>query len=355
MIQRIKKIKIIRLTAKKIMFVKKKIVQYTMLINIIIKNTLYKNKIYIIGTPIHENLGDQAIIYSENQFFNYFYPDKKVIEIESSLAQDKIKVLKKIIKEKMIFIHGGGFLGSIWLNEEQMFRKIVQNFSKNTIIVMPQTIFFDNSPEGKKELLISQEIYQSHEKLYFCCREQYSYDFMKKSFPKCKSILVPDIVLFNNFFNFKSVRKDSLFCIRSDREKINHSFNELEKLLKSKNILFSYTDTVIKKNIYRFNRKKEILKKLKQISNYKILITDRLHGMVFAFLTKTPCIVFENNNYKVKGLFKWIYDCEYIKMYNAKTLEKDIEELLKIKPVYDNKQLIKKFELLKNLIDNNGD
>ena len=42
-------------------------------------------------------------------------------------------------------------------------------------------------------------------------------------------------------------------------------------------------------------------------------------------------------------------------MYNAKTLEKDIEELLKIKPVYDNKQLIKKFELLKNLIDNNGD
>ncbi len=355
MVEKLKKIKIIRLIARKIIFIKKKIIQHLMLINIIIKNALYKDKIYIIGTPIHENLGDQAIIYSENKFFNYFYPNKKVIEIESSLAQSKTKILKKIIEDKMIFIHGGGFLGTVWPNEEQMFRKIVQSFSKNTIIIMPQTIFFDNSEKGNQELLISKEIYQSHKKLYFCCREQYSYNFMKKEFPKCKTILVPDIVLFNNFFNFKSIRNGALFCIRRDREKINYSFNEIETLLKSKNVLFDYTDTVIKKNVYRFNRKREFFKKLKQISNYKILFTDRLHGMVFAFLTNTPCLVFENSNYKVKGLYEWISDCKYVKMYNEKTLEKDIEELLKIQPIYDNKKLIEKFELLKELIDKNGD
>ena len=40
--------------------------------------------------------------------------------------------------------------------------------------------------------------------------------------------------------------------------------------------------------------------------------------MIFAFITETPCIVFGNYNYKVKGVFeKWIRNnCNYIFFVN---------------------------------------
>lgn len=346
-----KKNKLINFVIKVIIFIKNKIVQLIMLLNIFVKSVFYKEKIFIIGTPIHGNLGDQAIIYSEGKFFEDFYSNKKIIEIESSLARTKTKFLKKIIKNNVIFVHGGGFLGNIWLNEEIMFRNIIKEFKENTIIVLPQTVFFSSDHDSLEELKKSQDIYKSHDKLYICCRERYSYEFMKKKFNKCNVILMPDIVLYNHYFEFNSNRHDALFCIRHDKEKIDYSFNEIESLLKKHELLIDYTDTVINKNIYHFNRNKEFEKKLQQISNYKIMITDRLHGMVFAFLTKTPCIVFENSSYKVKGLYEWIKNCNYIRMYNEKTVEQDIEDLLCIKTDYDNTSLRDEFIKLKKIID----
>lgn len=41
-------------------------------------------------------------------------------------------------------------------------------------------------------------------------------------------------------------------------------------------------------------------------------MTDRLHGMIFAFITRTPAIVIPNSNFKIRGCFQWIKDCGYI-------------------------------------------
>ena len=52
---------------------------------------------------------------------------------------------------------------------------------------------------------------------------------------------------------------------------------------------------------------------LKEISTYQIIITDKLHMMIFCYLTKTPCITLSNYNYKIVGVYQWIKDCSYIK------------------------------------------
>ena len=130
------------------------------LIKIIFKIIVYKKRFFVFGIPLHGNIGDQAIIYATNKFLNDNYKEYKVIEIESDIAKKFCNILKTFIgKKELIFIHGGGYIGSLWLNEEKMFRKVVNTFKKNNIIVFPQTIFFSEDEYGKKVLFESKKIY----------------------------------------------------------------------------------------------------------------------------------------------------------------------------------------------------
>ena len=71
--------------------------------------------------------------------------------------------------------------------------------------------------------------------------------------------------------------------------------------------------------------------------------------MVFAYITKTPCLVFENNSYKVKGLYKWLEKSNFIKIYNENSIENDIDYLLNLK-IITCVDLDEKFEEIKNIV-----
>lgn len=69
------------------------------------------------------------------------------------------------------------------------------------------------------------------------------------------------------------------------------------------------------------------------------MVTDRLHGMIFAYITGTPAIVFSNSNQKVKNCFEWIKDCGYIfymDSFDKKSFIVNVDAVMKAKP---NKQL----------------
>lgn len=51
---------------------------------------------------------------------------------------------------------------------------------------------------------------------------------------------------------------------------------------------------------------------MQEFASAKLVITDRLHGMIFAALTQTPCIVLGNYNHKVKGTYEWLQELPYI-------------------------------------------
>ncbi|WP_423202829.1 polysaccharide pyruvyl transferase family protein [Morganella morganii] len=54
-----------------------------------------------------------------------------------------------------------------------------------------------------------------------------------------------------------------------------------------------------------------------KFSNSKLVVTDRLHGMIFAFITNTPCLVIRNSNHKIEETYKnWISNFNYIKLIN---------------------------------------
>ena len=84
----------------------------------------------------------------------------------------------------------------------------------------------------------------------------------------------------------------------------------------------------------------------------KLVITDRLHAMIFAAITETPCVVILSKSHKVKGVYQWIKHLNYIKLVeNLDTLKQSVEEVLQVsQPCYDNSEIKKEFKKLVEVI-----
>ena len=80
--------------------------------------------------------------------------------------------------------------------------------------------------------------------------------------------------------------------------------------------------TVVPYAISSVARKREVLSILRKIASSKLVITDRLHAMIFCYITETPCIVFDNISRKVSGVYEWIKDCDYIRYCATFDVEK---------------------------------
>lgn len=270
----------------------------------------------LIGTPLHGNLGDQAIALAEYQFLYKCNKNKGILEIPSKYVS-KIDAFRIWIGKRDILVHGGGFIGTLWIEEEYMLRNVISNFHDNKIIILPQTITFSKDETGSKELQISKKIYNAHSNLVICTREEKSYEFAIENFKKDEVIKIPDMVLqMRCEDNNIPKRAGVLLCLRSDHEK-NLSEDDTDVIrsvcMKIFNGNVKYTDTNDAAYVTKDLRKAAVNKKLNEFRHAELIITDRLHGMVFAALAGTPCVALGNSNGKVKGIYNWIRKLDYIK------------------------------------------
>ena len=106
-------------------------------------------------------------------------------------------------------------------------------------------------------------------------------------------------------------------------------------------------DTIVWDGFSYESREKILYNLLQQFSKSKLVITDKLHGMIFAIVTGTPCVVFDNKTRKISGVYKWVEKLPYIKMVYEKNFEKVLLEFLN-----DTKTYIYDTALLKKSFDN---
>lgn len=269
------------------------------------KNIDFNEKnIYLLNTPEHGNLGDQMIALATIKFLKKYFDKYNIVEI----THDHFKYSKNILKRKikndaLIIVHGGGYLGDLWEEEQKNFCEIIETFYLNKIIAFPQTVYFSDNTK----INYYREKINKYKNLRIFVRENNSYRFLidNKFCDERNVFLVPDIVLSYPELNFNTKRENILICARRDKEKIT-SLDKIKVILEKEKILFDQTDTVIDCAI-NISKRDEILKsKLFEFSKYKLVITDRLHGMIFAYLTNTPCIAFDNISKKVSGVYQWI-------------------------------------------------
>lgn len=81
-------------------------------------------------------------------------------------------------------------------------------------------------------------------------------------------------------------------------------------------------------------------KLLNHISEMELLITDRLHGMIFGFITGTPTIALSNNNPKIRESYKWIESCPYVSFIaDVRDLPETLDKMSRIRVSYDDFRL----------------
>ena len=304
-----------------------------------------KKKIVIALAANYGNLGDVAITYAQKKFLRERFPEYEVIEFKISDTFSKMKSLKKsICKEDIITIVGGGNMGDLYVDIEFARQFIIKNFPQNKIVIFPQTIFFSKTIRGKMGLWRAKRIYNKHKKLTLFVREKYSYERYHSYFKNMK--LVPDIVLSMNYAEPIELKRESVtICFRNDKE------NGIKNEMKSRLISELEKYYVIKKKDTHIGRQADLKKLYEELNilvnifqNSKVVVTDRLHGMILSYITHTPCVVFSGGNKKIEGCYNWIAESNYIKLIESLRDKKDIDfALLEIEKIYKLEENQKKF------------
>lgn len=304
-----------------------------------------KNQCYIFLAADYGNLGDVAITYAQTKFL-IEYSDLQVVEIPISKSLEGLWFVKKNIKDgDVVTTVGGGNMGDLYDQIEFIRQLVVEFFPKNRIISFPQTFDFSVSSIGLKALEKAKRVYNNHMDLYIIAREKTSFELMKMHFFNAHVILTPDIVLSLDESKPKLSRKGVVICMRQDEEKslTNEESDLIIRVAKKYFDDIKFYDTHIgKQNMSLFEREKELNAIWKAFKGAELVITDRLHGMIFCHITGTPVLVFQNNNHKVRETYQWIKENKGITLQTDFSEEKLNEyfENLKNQSEFDYEQFV---------------
>ena len=283
-----------------------------------------RKNIYVIGTPTHNNVGDNAIAYAELLFLEACGINKKNIKeitVDEYEKYEKLIVKRLRCKNRLICMHGGGNMGNQWPGEEIFRRHVMGQLDINPMIVLPQTFFYTADEKGREDLEKSIPFYNDRKNLTITAREKLSYKLMRESYPDANVILTPDIVLSMNpkVLGIKEgKRKGVLFVMRCDGERVltDEDTNAVMQTVEDMGMEYRVSDMIAAKLAWVDKSKREnvIKEKMNEFTAAELVITDRLHAMVFAAMSNTPCIVLQNNNHKITGTYEWISELPYIRM-----------------------------------------
>lgn len=270
---------------------------------------------FFMDAASYGNLGDQAIALAIEMFLRDCLGEENVLVISEKDVLKYLNSLKRQINSSdLIVLSGGGNMGDMYPRYEAIRRVVVQAFPRNRIVIFPQTLDYREDAYGQRELRRSAHVYSKHEKLYICAREHESYKLMRNMYPNV--ILIPDIVFYlygKLEFADKNPKQGVGICFRHDRESVLTASQEEEliKLCTQESSADEHLTTMSEKSsafMTYEDRKMAVSEKLEEFAQYKLVITDRLHGMIFSILAGTPCLAFDNSNHKISGVYSWLKD-----------------------------------------------
>lgn len=285
-----------------------------------------KVRVYYIGVPAHNNLGDLAQGVCIRHWLKKYYGDREIVEIETNALVNTrfsvLKLLKDVFNDEDIIIFQSGYtttdLGGY---ADDMHCAVIKILPKAKILMMPQTVFFEKE-ERKKN---TSKVYNSAENMLFLARDRISFRIAEEMFPDLSIRLYPDIVTtLIGQYQYTNERNGILFCCRDDSEKY-YSDDEINKLMNSCREFANVELTDTTKNV-RFseivkNAEIYIMSEIERYSKYNLIITDRYHGTIFSLVAGTPVIIIKTTDYKVTTgaeWFKGVYD-DYV--YLADSLD----------------------------------
>lgn len=271
--------------------------------------------------PHHGNIGDQAIALAEWRMLGSV--QHPVLSFGGDTTALLLCLQRYASQKDTIYLHGGGNMGTLYRNEEEYRLRLISARHNNRIVLFPQTMSYGDSEDDRRFLRHTQRVYGAHPDLHLFAREQVTYGRMKAAYPDNDVQLVPDIVLSvsgEDNADFAS-RQGILLCMRNDVEQVlgNDSHRLFEELARDLGMDWRYTDTTVQTHgpITQQEGERLVYGKWNEFSSARLVITDRLHGMIFSAVTGTPCVALNNSNGKVGYEYEWLKDVPYVAFASA--------------------------------------
>lgn len=271
--------------------------------------------IYVVTPPSYlPNIGDHAQVIAIRRWMKKHFPGLPVIELDMDQCKWYLPAIRRLIRpDDPIFFHSGGNLGDrgIWCESRR--RLYIRSFPHNKIISLPQTIYFSDTPVGRREREKTRRIYATHPDLTIIGRDPQSGRIASELFPRATTFSIPDFVL------SLPPRQESapnnprkiLLCLRID---IEGALSPKERAHISSIIPYptTYFDTTFNQPIKVKNRKTLLERTLNFFSSFDAVITDRYHGLIFAALCRKPCLALPTVHHKLSSSIEWFIDLPYV-------------------------------------------
>lgn len=274
--------------------------------------------IVLLNNPEHGNLGDHGITLAERSFFGDYFADYPLLEVtDRQYKYARETVRRQIRADDLLVVSGGGYLGTLWMEDgEVLVRQIIEDFPEHPILILPQTVYYEATPEGLRELEESRKIYGGHSNLSICLRDRQSYEFMKEKFtPNARYYLFPDMVGYLRYSGTQE-RRGAAIVLRSDCESVvGEQTARIKELLERQELPWTELSMFAKgTTVCQEDSKAQVKAKLTELTGYRLVITDRLHCMLFCAVSGTPCLAFPNLTGKVDGSYAWLARLPYLRL-----------------------------------------
>lgn len=282
--------------------------------------------IYALTPPSYlKNIGDHAQVIAIRAWFKKHFPEFPVIEINKDESRYFLPALKWLVQPTdVLFLQSGGNLGDRGIWSESRRRLLISAFTDNQIISLPQTIYFSDTPIGKKERENTRQIYAIHPHLTLIARDRRSEEIAKELFPKAKIFCMPDFALSLNPCESHKYKTNNppkvLLCLRDDNESIltEEQKKEIAKRLPYECI---YYNTVTVKPIELIEQEAVVRQTFDLFCASDAVITDRLHGLIFALICQKPCVALPSIDHKITAGMEWFKNIPFV------TLARDLKEI----------------------------
>lgn len=279
------------------------------------------------------NIGDLAITSAQVAYLATQLNSYTVVRVPISRTRTQLRSIKRQISPSdLVTIIGGGNMGSLYPDIEELRQLVIRSFPSNRIICFPQTLDWDDSTISSRTLKDIVSTYSAHRDIHVFARETITRNKLALIFQDCPTVSIgftPDIVLSAtaSILGATPGRTPSgiLRCLRDDRERAldPECYALLDEALASVGELVEITDThVCGSRLTEGQCEKLLSDKVNQFSAARLIVTDRLHGMILSVLAGTPCLVLPNSNHKIRQTWRdWLSDQPLVAFMEAAQFE----------------------------------
>jgi pyruvyl transferase EpsI len=240
--------------------------------------------------PSFHNVGDHAMTLAIQKFLSDNFNAYRITRFYRPEIERFLK--EKLLLDDLIFIHSSGDFGDLYVNGPKLRKRVISAFPDNRIVQLPVSVHYENpaSFEADKRFFSDFTFYlkprrnrSKREGVLFVLRSDRESNF-KGVFLRLTEKLTTPFRIFQRIF-----RKDILFV----STKLSRSADMRLLAWRIKAIFNDATvcdPQIADVDLTDENRESYIFSVLDFYGKFRVVVTDRFHGLVFARLARTKAI-----------------------------------------------------------------